>query len=207
MFSADPGVFIFLGERERERVVDGGLPGGDCTTLMSLSRPIDTKWVLLFLGFAAGASGKEPACQCRRCETWVRSLGWEDPLKEGAQQPTPAFLSGESHGQRSLAGYSPLGCKGSDPTRMHRAFVSHRRIFLKAPLSLVEENSLLLHVEGLNRRQTPCEGLTGDGRGAQRAALSVGCPRMGQELSHSGPRGWDDDTLWSCPLKPPHFRL
>ena len=50
---------------------------------MSLSRPIDTKWVLLSLGFPAGASGKEPACQCR-CETWVRSLGWEDPLKEGA---------------------------------------------------------------------------------------------------------------------------
>ena len=26
-------------------------------------------------------------------------------------QPTPVFLPGKSHGQRSLAGYSPLGCK------------------------------------------------------------------------------------------------
>ena len=26
-------------------------------------------------------------------------------------QPTPVFLPGESHGQRSLAGYSPWGCK------------------------------------------------------------------------------------------------
>ena len=26
-------------------------------------------------------------------------------------QPTPGFLSGEFHGQRSLAGYSPWGCK------------------------------------------------------------------------------------------------
>ena len=29
------------------------------------------------------ASGKEPACQCRKHETWVLSLGLEDPLEEG----------------------------------------------------------------------------------------------------------------------------
>ena len=33
-----------------------------------------------------------------------------------AWQPTPVFLPGEPHGQRSLAGYSPLGCKESDMT-------------------------------------------------------------------------------------------
>ena len=27
------------------------------------------------------------------------------------RQPTPVFLPGESHGQRSLAGYSPWGCR------------------------------------------------------------------------------------------------
>ena len=31
-----------------------------------------------------------------------------------ARQPTPVFLPGESHGQRSLVGYSPWGCKESD---------------------------------------------------------------------------------------------
>ena len=31
-------------------------------------------------------------------------------------QPTPVFLPGESHGQRSLAGYRPQGCKESDTT-------------------------------------------------------------------------------------------
>ena len=40
---------------------------------------------------------------------WVRSLGGEDPW--GAWQPTPVFSLGESHDQRSLAGYSPRGCK------------------------------------------------------------------------------------------------
>ena len=35
-------------------------------------------------GFPDGASGKEPACQCRRYqEKWVQSLGWKDPLEEG----------------------------------------------------------------------------------------------------------------------------
>ena len=34
-----------------------------------------------------------------------------------AWQPTPVFLPGESHGQRSLVGYSPWGCcKESDST-------------------------------------------------------------------------------------------
>ena len=43
-------------------------------------------------------------------ETWVRSLGQEDPL-EKEMATTPVFLPGESHGQRSLAGYSPRGHK------------------------------------------------------------------------------------------------
>ena len=34
-------------------------------------------------GFPGGASGKEPACQCRRHEMQVRSLGREGPLEEG----------------------------------------------------------------------------------------------------------------------------
>ena len=34
-------------------------------------------------GLAVAASGKEPACHCRRNkETWVRSLGQEDSLEE-----------------------------------------------------------------------------------------------------------------------------
>ena len=39
-------------------------------------------------------------------ETWVRSLSWEDPWRK-AWQPTPVFLPGEFHGQRSLVDYSP----------------------------------------------------------------------------------------------------
>ena len=49
-------------------------------------------------------------------ETWVQSLDWEDPLEEG-MATTPVFLPGESHEQRSLAGYSPLGRQESDTTK------------------------------------------------------------------------------------------
>ena len=46
---------------------------------------------------------------------WVQSLGQEDPL-EKEMAPTPVFLPGESHGQRSLGAYSPWGHKESDVT-------------------------------------------------------------------------------------------
>ena len=61
------------------------------------------------MGLPGGASGKGPAFQCRRHKKW------EDPLSEGWQL-TPVLLPGESHGQRSLAGYSPWGHKESDTT-------------------------------------------------------------------------------------------
>ena len=53
-------------------------------------------------------SGKESACQCRRCgfNPWVGKMPWRRKWL-----PTPVFLPEKSHGQRSLAGYSPWGCK------------------------------------------------------------------------------------------------
>ena len=61
----------------------------------------------IYRSFLGGASGKELTCQCRRCkrrgfDPWVRKIPWRR-----AWQPTPILLPGESHGQRSLAGYSP----------------------------------------------------------------------------------------------------
>ena len=41
---------------------------------------------------------------------WVPSPGWEDPLEE-VIATIPIFLPGKSHGQRSLVGYSPWGCR------------------------------------------------------------------------------------------------
>ena len=49
--------------------------------------------------------------QCRRpgFDPWVRKIPWRREW-----QPTPVFLPGKSHGQRSLVGYKPRGCKESD---------------------------------------------------------------------------------------------
>ena len=69
-------------------------------------------------GFPCGVSSKEPACQRRRTkrwefDPWVGKIPWRRKW-----QPTPLFLPGESHGQRSLVGYNPWGRKGSDMTEV-----------------------------------------------------------------------------------------
>ena len=48
-------------------------------------------------------------------ETWIRSLGQEDPL-EKEMATHSGIRAGESHGQRSLVGCSPWGCRESDTT-------------------------------------------------------------------------------------------
>ena len=61
--------------------------------------------VLRILYFPGSTRGEEPACQRRRHKTpsfgpWVGKVPWRRK-----RQPTPVFLPGDSHGQRSLAGY------------------------------------------------------------------------------------------------------
>ena len=53
-------------------------------------------------------------------EMRVQSLGQEDP-RSRKWKPTPVFLPGKSHGQRSLVGYTPWGHKESDMTERARA--------------------------------------------------------------------------------------
>ena len=57
-------------------------------------------------GFPTGSAGKESACQFRRrtrrgFNSWVGNILWRRK-----RQPTPVFLLGNFHGQRSLVGYS-----------------------------------------------------------------------------------------------------
>ena len=59
-------------------------------------------------------SGKEPACQCRRCQRcgfdpWVEKAPWRREW-----QLSSVSLPGEFHGQRSLTGSSPQGRKKLD---------------------------------------------------------------------------------------------
>ena len=87
-------------------------------------------------GFPSGTEVKESACQCMRCwrcgfYSWVRKISWRRKW-----QPTPVFFPGESHGQRSLAGYSPWG---------HR--VGYNQVTMQAHNALSQvsfRNSLLI---------------------------------------------------------------
>ena len=68
------------------------------------------------MGFPGGTSGKVSACQCRRhkrsrFDPWVEKTSWRREW-----QPTPVYLPGAAHGQRSLAGYRPDGHKELDMT-------------------------------------------------------------------------------------------
>ena len=70
------------------------------------------------LGFPAGTSGQESICYAGdpvRCglDPWVKKV----PCRR-AWQPTPVYLPGESHGQKSLAGYRPWGLKELDMTEV-----------------------------------------------------------------------------------------
>ena len=58
-------------------------------------------------------SGKESTCQCTRSgfSLWVRKIPWRRKW-----HPTPVFLPGKSHGQRSLVGYNSWGREESDTT-------------------------------------------------------------------------------------------
>ena len=50
-------------------------------------------------------------CKRRQINPWVRKISWRRVWR-----PTPVFLPGESHGQRSLTGCSSQGCTKSDTT-------------------------------------------------------------------------------------------
>ena len=60
-------------------------------------------------------------------ETLVQSLAGQDHL-EKELRPTPVFLPGESHGQKSLVGYSPWGCRESDTTE-HAQILTHSHYY------------------------------------------------------------------------------
>ena len=75
-------------------------------------------YTYFYQGFPGGTSGKEPAYQCRRpkrCgfDPRVGKIPWRR-----ARQPTPVFLPTESHGQGSLAEYSPWDRTESDMTEV-----------------------------------------------------------------------------------------
>ena len=66
-----------------------------------------------FLGCAVVKNLPANDEELKKCgfDPWVRNIPWRRKW-----QPTPVFLPGNFHGQRSLVGYSQWGCKELDTT-------------------------------------------------------------------------------------------
>ena len=87
---------------------------------MPLPRPAPASAGNLFSQFLGASLVAQRVKQCRRpgFSSWVKKILWGKKW-----QPTPVFLPGKPHGQRSLIGYSLWGHKESDTTeRLHFQF-------------------------------------------------------------------------------------
>ena len=78
------------------------------------------EWQTAIVRASEGCSVKDSACRCRRCKRrgfhpWARKI----PCRR-KWQPTPVFLPGKPHGQRSLEGYSPWDRKECNTTKHAR---------------------------------------------------------------------------------------
>ena len=77
------------------------------------------------------AKGKKSAYLFRRCrlDPWVRKIPRKRKIK-----PTPVFLPGEFHGQKSLGGFSPWYCKGSNTAEQQSMCIKIKMKLLKNKL-------------------------------------------------------------------------
>ena len=76
--------------------------------LQSITGYLCIKW-----GFPDGSVVKNPPARRCRFYPWVGKIPWK-----WTWQPTPVFLPGKAHRQRSLVGYSPWGLKESETKQL-----------------------------------------------------------------------------------------
>ena len=107
----ESGKNITTGEWCQWHIEIADTPFNTAPALSSICSPDSLTLIYLslyrILGFPGGTSGKESACQCRKCNRLVSFPRSGRPPWRRTRLLTPVFLPGESHGQRSLAGYSP----------------------------------------------------------------------------------------------------
>ena len=95
-----------------------------CVCVASLIYYTSSKITAKLLGFPGGSSGKEPACQCKRCnrcgfDPWAGKIpGRREWL------PTPVFLPGESHGPAGSTHSSTRGLRPPEQLERPAGFPS-----------------------------------------------------------------------------------
>ena len=109
------------------------------------SPPDQLSFNILLSGLPRWFSGQESVCQCRRprrCgfSPWFVKIPWRRNW-----QPTPVFLPGKSHEQRSLMGYHPWGQKELDMTQ-RRSTHTHLSLWSSlSPLPIPVLSHLFFH--------------------------------------------------------------
>ena len=95
--------FLSLWNIDRWRTPHRSMWGGDGNQKLSIhSDSIHLLWTIHRVGFPGGSVSMQET----QVWSWVRKIPWRRKW-----QPTPGFLPGKSHGQRSLAVYIPWACK------------------------------------------------------------------------------------------------
>ena len=89
-------------------------------------------------------------------ETWVLSWVGKIPWRR-AWQPTPVFLPGESHGQRSLAGYSLWGCRELDTNE--RQTLTHIHNYLSCSNKCLINIFLIIFKVKFNSKAILCKSV------------------------------------------------
>ena len=82
------------------------------------------------MGFPGGSVGKESACN-------AGDVGWIPGSKTAPGNPGAGFLPGKSHGQRSLAGYSPWGPKNQTGLSDYTTTTTAGNVMMSLTYSLV----------------------------------------------------------------------
>ena len=93
------------------------------------SQPPELYYTTGYSGFPNDSAGKESACNAgdtgdTGSVPWIEKIPWRRKW-----QPAPVFLPVESHGWRSLAGYSPKGHTESDTTERLSVYL-HTHIYV-----------------------------------------------------------------------------
>ena len=99
----DPGTKIPCAAQHSQKKKKKRKPNN--ANMIQIAHKIQTKCLC---GLLRWLSGKESTYHCRRhrFDTWFRKILWRRKW-----QPIPVFLSGKSHGQKSLVGYRRKGCR------------------------------------------------------------------------------------------------
>ena len=168
--------------------------------------------------YTGGAIGKEPTCQCRRrkrCgfDPWVGKILWRR-----AWQPTPVFLPGESHGQRSLAGWSMGSQDWTHISEFARTHIHHLRSVKPCAGPLANKNSFqpynglgVMIITKLQMREnwaqagylsSPGSQLINDRAGIQRPASPGPHEGQAQRALRSVEERAPPDNLWLAWLVP-----